>query len=624
MGKYVYILESMQNKIFLRSIIVLLLSSGLFLYNSILTEEFDKERKLPPLNKMTWSKPVNISKSTLYSWAPIVSANNNGKAYVVWVEEVNKINGEKVYFNTNENGEWGKSLNISGNLPRREEGAIPSIFVDNKGAAHIVFSAISGTYEIFYNKYHKGKMSGNVNISQTSYGGSTYQSIAIDNNGFIYVVWQDDENAPPGSPGWWEILMRYKDPNKTYWSDIKVVPPGIHGAYTPDISIDGFGGAHLVWIKRAFNNSVVWYSFNPNPTMENKWISPIAVSYKTSVDFCWPKVASDNNGNAYVVWEDNSTGNREIFFRKKINGVWETIENISQTSGISIRPAIAVEKSTGNIYVVWQEKVGDWEIFFRAFQNGQWSEPINLTNNSSQSIYPNIWVDNSGGIHVVYADNSEGSYNIMYISSDVIPEVYPPINISLETKLDYTKTKKINVLSWEENPENEDLTIVGYKIYRKEMKQAEDKYKLIASVDGTTFKYEDKDLPTIKKFTYVLTSVAKGGYESEASEEVIEEKVFPPINIKLESVINSSLFSDEKINILKWEKNPLNDPVTVVKYNIYRKGMNEDLKLLLSVEANVFEYKDRFLPLNEKFSYALTSIDNEGNESKKSELINEK
>lgn len=84
MGKYVYILESMQNKIFLRSIIVLLLSSGLFLYNSILTEEFDKERKLPPLNKMTWSKPVNISKSTLYSWAPIVSANNNGKAYVVW------------------------------------------------------------------------------------------------------------------------------------------------------------------------------------------------------------------------------------------------------------------------------------------------------------------------------------------------------------------------------------------------------------------------------------------------------------------------------------------------------------------------------------------------------------
>lgn len=574
----------------------------------------------PSFNQAGWIEPVNISNSSVNSLEPQIVADQNSKAYVVWVEERRP---RKIYFNTNESEEWATPQDVSREVRISASGPWPDLVIDDTGRSHFVYTALGPyTYDIFYSNYKAG-WSQNINVSETNIGGSAYPSTAVDNSTlYRYVVWQDDENVT------WVIMFRYKDPNATHWSNIDIISPSSRRAYTPEITVDGNGKAHVVWIQRSSNNSVVYYTQNPEPTNVNKWSDPIAISGNTQRGFCWPKIISDNTGKVYVVWENMSGGNSEIFFREKVNETWESIENISNTAGASINPDIAVDKNSGNIYVVWQERAGKWQIFFKYYQNGQWSQSINLTSNSSASINPSLWVDDSGEIHIAYADNFKGSYEIMYTSTkEVAPQVFPPIDVSLETKLDNSQTKKINILTWEENPKNENLEIINYRIYRKEVEQEDDEYKLITSVTGNTFEYEDKNLPTTKKYTYALTAVAQGGYESEASESVTEEKVFSPINITLETVINSSLFSDEKINIINWTKNPLNDAITVANYRIYRKKLDENdenLQLISTAEANVFEYKDRYLSLNEKFSYSLSAVDNEGNESKKSQLISEK
>lgn len=585
-----------------------------------LVEIFPKWGKLQQMDG-EWSKPVNISNSSNISWDPIVGADSDGKAYAVWVEGEGA--GKKIYFNTNKNGSWGTSRNITGGIPLLE-GPWPDLFVENNGTVHLVFTGkYNRNYETFYNRYKDGTWSGPIDISETWYGGSAYPSISGDNsNHFRYVVWQDNENIE------WEIMFRYKNPNVTYWSNVDVISTNSKRVYTPEITVDGNGKVHVVWQDRKYpNNSVVYYTHNPDPAHNNKWTYPIAISDKTLLGWCEPQIVSDNTGNVYVVWEDKNTGNNEILFRKKINGNWEPIENISNTYTNSLSPTIAVDRNSGNIYVAWEEKAGDWKIFFKFHQNGRWSQTENVTNNSSASINPSLWVDDAGEIHLVYADNFRGPYEIMYTSTkEIAPQVYPPINVFLETKLDNSQTEKINILSWEKNPENKNLEIINYKIYRKEIEQKDDEYILIKSVTGETFEYEDKNLPTTRKYSYSLTAVAQGGYESEASEWVTEEKVFPPINITLNTEINSSLFSDEKINIIRWNKNPLNDAITVINYKIYRKKSDQediDYKLISTKNADTFEFMDRNLHLEKKYTYMMTVIDRDGNVSKKSGSVSE-
>jgi hypothetical protein len=79
-----------------------------------------------------------------------------------------------------------------------------------------------------------------------------------------------------------------------------------------------------------------------------------------------PKVQVSGN-IVYVVWEDKSTGNGDILFKRSTdcgNNFEKTI-NFRNNNGESIETQIA--KSGSNMYVVWEDRSqGDREIFFRA------------------------------------------------------------------------------------------------------------------------------------------------------------------------------------------------------------------------------------------------------------------
>src|SRR5262249_46817411 len=71
-----------------------------------------------------------------------------------------------------------------------------------------------------------------------------------------------------------------------------------------------------------------------------------------------PQLVTDGANNLYVVWQDNSTGNFEIFFRKSVDGgntFGKTI-NLSNDAGESIYPEIT--SSGSNLYVIWFERHG--------------------------------------------------------------------------------------------------------------------------------------------------------------------------------------------------------------------------------------------------------------------------
>src|SRR4030042_1114501 len=126
--------------------------------------------------------------------------------------------------------------------------------------------------------------------------------------------------------------------------------------------------------------------------------------------------------NIDVVWEDNTPGNLEIYFKKSDDGgvTWTTNKRLTTNAGARY-PSIAVNGP--NIYVVWTAYAtpGSFEIYFKKSDDGgaTWSANERLTNNAGTSSYPAIAVDNSN-IYVVWQNfmPTPGSFEIYFKKSD--------------------------------------------------------------------------------------------------------------------------------------------------------------------------------------------------------------
>ena len=173
---------------------------------------------------------------------------------------------------------------------------------------------------------------------------------------------------------------------------------------------------------------------------------------------------------------------------------------------------------------------------------------------------------------------------------------------------------------------NEQHSELQYVIYRKEEGQANNQYKPITTVSGDTYIYRDEGLTTTKKYWYTLKSLSVWGEESEeASNAVTENWIWPVLDPYIQTQHNRFLFYQEKINTVSWSSNPLNNAITVDRYDIYRKRTTQDTEyaLLTSVQADVYEYRNRGLLESEQYSYTIVAVDTEGNESTPCEPVSE-
>ncbi len=121
-----------------------------------------------------------------------------------------------------------------------------------------------------------------------------------------------------------------------------------------------------------------------------------------------------------MVWYDDTPGNFDIFYSTKPSGgSWSTSVNISDNSGGSGFPGLAMD-SSGGLHVVWYDDTpGNFDIFYSTKPSGgSWSGPVDVSNNSGNSKYPAIVIDGSSKVHSVWVDNSLGSSEILYATDE--------------------------------------------------------------------------------------------------------------------------------------------------------------------------------------------------------------
>jgi len=142
-----------------------------------------------------------------------------------------------------------------------------------------------------------------------------------------------------------------------------------------------------------------------------------------------PSLYLDSSSNPYVVWQDSTTGNGDIYFLKWNGSEWVDADgsgkesiNISNNAGVSGFPSICLDGS-GNPHVAWHDSSsGSHEIYYLKWNGSKWvdtdgsgKEAINIPNIKG-TYYPSLCLDSSGNPHIAWKNFISGNnYDIYYL-----------------------------------------------------------------------------------------------------------------------------------------------------------------------------------------------------------------
>jgi hypothetical protein len=141
-------------------------------------------------------------------------------------------------------------------------------------------------------------------------------------------------------------------------------------------------------------------SINLSNSTTNSFSPQLAVSQSRT---------QSGDDNVYVVWSDNATGNGDIYFKRSVdNGTsFGSTQNLSPNPGNSTAAQTAAHQD--NVYVVWEDATtGNGDIYLKAsLDNGtKFSGQKVLAKNNGSSFNPQIAVSPNNIIYGIWQDDT--------------------------------------------------------------------------------------------------------------------------------------------------------------------------------------------------------------------------
>jgi predicted small lipoprotein YifL len=198
------------------------------------------------------------------------------------------------------------------------------------------------------------------------------------------------------------------------------------------------------------------------------------------------------------------------------------------------------------------------------------------------------------------------------LSLEVRPSPLPPQNVRASVFEKYIEVRWAPPVTTAGEPGS--APAVGYKVYRAE---GDGPPILLNSSLVKGEDYRDGSFSFDKTYRYFVQAVASDVApfrESDDSEavEILPKDTFPPAPPAGLTVISGTGFI-----ALSWEANKESD---LAGYKVWRSAAGQaDFALLKSLPATETTYSDSLVEKNKRYDYAITALDNAGNESRRSE-----
>ena len=243
-------------------------------------------------------------------------------------------------------------------------------------------------------------------------GYSQFPVIAVDSYGQVHVAWQDD------TPGNFEVCYKKSPDGGTSWAANTRFTWTSTFSHMPAIKVDSSGDIHVFWDDDSPGNNEIYQKRSTDAGAT--WTANERLTWTSGYSIV-PDMAVDPSGNLHVVWSDLTSGNLEIYHKKSTDGgaTWTTGHRLTWNAGASMSPKIGVDTS-GHLHVVWQDETpGSWQVYYARSTDGgaAWTPSQRLSWSSGLSGYPIIGVDSFSGLHVVWQGSVSGNTEAFYRKS---------------------------------------------------------------------------------------------------------------------------------------------------------------------------------------------------------------
>ena len=299
----------------------------------------------------SWGPVKRLTRTTGHSGSPAIAVDSSNAVHLAWRETPG--NAQIFYRRSKDGGAtWGSIRNISQSPAHSWD---PKMAVDSNDGIHVVWEDCTpGNFEIFHRCSKDGgaTWSANKRLTRTP-GSSSVPAIAIDSSNVIHVVWHDQ------TPGNFEIFHTCSKDGGATWSPVRRLTRTPGGSFNPAIAIDSSKAIHLVW--EGSTPASPWISYIRSRDGGATW--SMASRLAMISPSAYPAVAADSTGIVYVAWAVG-TG---LYLIGSPNGgtTWFTIQRLTRTSGDTGLPDIAVD-SVDNVHLVWQDNTpGNYEIYYK-------------------------------------------------------------------------------------------------------------------------------------------------------------------------------------------------------------------------------------------------------------------
>ncbi len=144
------------------------------------------------------------------------------------------------------------------------------------------------------------------------------------------------------------------------------------------------------------------------------WSPDTRLTTDASVDWD-PFITSTTDGEIWIVWRSDRTGNDEIHYKIFDGSSWSNDTRLTWEPHSDLYPSV-MQANDGKIWVVWasDRNEHDLDLYYKVF-NGSWSEDTILTWENHNDIYPSVMQASDGKIWVVWAsDRNEHDLDLYY------------------------------------------------------------------------------------------------------------------------------------------------------------------------------------------------------------------
>jgi len=538
-------------------------------------------------------------------------AYRDGKVYAVWMDDGHNTNQWSLYYNDGKRnpitGAWsfGTPTYL---FPSNQKQYYPAITLDDNGDVHVLFSHKGNP--MFHTKKTGETWS---NPKAISDGGTDQNMFAVlvFKAGLLHSVWRQGPDVYYG-----------RALNDGNWTKPVKIADGQFPGY-PGIDVDEQGNAHVVFSdgdpdhpRQVYYTKVVLPGNSPTAVIEaqpTQGLTPLTVNFDGSA-------SSDADGKI----KDHrwSFGDGATATGKKVSYTYKNSGTYTATLTV-----IDDDLRTGADSVIISAHTGDPLAEFIATPD-KGMRPLTVMFDASPSEdfdgeivgYEWDFGDGTGdsGIITTHLYENGGDFPAKLTVTDdegrtgtstqVIEVFQPPVAI-------FTADPMVGVPP---------LTVHfdGRDSYDEDGEITNNRWDFGNGLTGGATQHDHVyGSPGI--FTAILTVTDDDGYTGTTMKLIkILDRPLPPVNVNTRPGTNRAGFYTEYINMITWNANPENAGLfPVASYRIYRKPNGTDDSQYTQrgqVTGSTYEFNDpgfSGLDDTDNYEYAVTSVDDEGNES---------